>query len=79
LIRNQLQTTIVTTAFFFRAGWTEVNLLDNYYHISDRIDDFWSHSENRKSNTWTDHLDINAVMLACSLIAKEENHLQLSK
>ncbi len=57
----------------------EVELLSNYYNLSDQIDNFWCQPNNRDGNTWTDHLDINAVMLASSLIAKEENHLQLSK
>jgi hypothetical protein len=32
------------------------------------IESFWLESENQKSSTWTEHLDINAVMLATSLM-----------
>ena len=31
------------------------------------IDDFWSEPAHRLSASWTDHADINAVMLATSL------------
>ena len=48
----------------------EIDALDRYMHLVDAIEDFWSQQENRQGPTWTDHLDINAVMLAASLAEK---------
>jgi hypothetical protein len=32
------------------------------------IEEFWLDTDNRQSASWTDHLDINTVMLASSLM-----------
>ncbi len=37
--------------------------------LADRIDSFWSAAENQRSPSWIDHENINAVMLATSLLA----------
>ena len=38
-----------------------------YAGLSGTIEKFWLGSQNRKAQTWTEHLDINSVMLATSL------------
>jgi len=35
------------------------------------IEEFWSAADNQKAGTWLDHLDINTVMLATSLLPDE--------
>ncbi len=45
-----------------------LNKLAAYQNLGDRIEDFWLTEENRRSATWTSHLDINMVMLATSLV-----------
>jgi len=42
------------------------NLL-HYTPMAESIETFWLDSENRESGTWTEHQDINMVMLATSL------------
>ena len=44
-----------------------LDALEAYLPLCEYIENFWLESENQKSSTWTDHLDINAVMLATSL------------
>jgi len=41
--------------------------LETYVPLCDYIEAFWMDTENRKSPTWLEHLDINSVMLATSL------------
>jgi hypothetical protein len=41
--------------------------LMRYVPLIDRIEGFWLEPTNRSSRTWTEHEDINAVMLATSL------------
>ncbi len=41
--------------------------LKMYLSLCDIIENFWLNPENQKSNTWSEHLDINSVMLATSL------------
>jgi len=38
-----------------------------YVPLVDAIEDFWLEPRNRESETWKEHEDINAVMLATSL------------
>ncbi len=40
--------------------------------LADEIEAFWTDPTHRTAETWTDHEDINAVMLAASLAATEE-------
>ncbi len=42
--------------------------LVQYLPISEVIEDFWLNPENQKSSTWSEHMDINCVMLATSLL-----------
>ena len=44
--------------------------LENFIPLANEIERFWIHPINRKSVTWIDHLDINAVILASSLTAR---------
>lgn len=43
-----------------------------YELLANEIEDFWLDPENQKSVTWREHLDINSVSLAASLIACRE-------
>ena len=43
--------------------------IPQYIPLADTIERFWTQSDNQRSPTWEDHLDINAVMLAASLTA----------
>lgn len=47
---------------------TVCTYLDRYSHLRDEIEMFWCRPEHRASRTWTDHQDINDVMLATSLV-----------
>jgi hypothetical protein len=42
-----------------------------YKSVGETIDQFWMNNKNRKHNSWTDHQDINMVMLATSLAPDE--------
>lgn len=56
---------------FFQSVYVLERLLNKlviYQNLGDRIEDFWLTEENRRSATWTSHLDINMVMLATSLV-----------
>lgn len=44
-----------------------VSRLLRFQFSAEQIQSFWTVSTNRQSRTWTDHLDINTVMLATSL------------
>lgn len=46
-------------------------VLQSYFYLASDIEEFWLDSRHRQSATWKDHLDINAVSLAASLIASE--------
>ena len=41
--------------------------LDDYAPLRDEIESFWLDPEHRRANSWTEHRDINEVMLATSL------------
>jgi hypothetical protein len=49
---------------------SQLEELASYLPLCGYIEDFWLESENRKSATWIEHLDINSVMLATSLDAE---------
>jgi hypothetical protein len=38
---------------------------------------FWCDPANQAIASWTDHPDINAVMLAASLVPEEQNHVPI--
>lgn len=42
--------------------------LASYVEIGDRITRFWSQPGNRTNDTWHEHEDIDAVMLATALL-----------
>jgi hypothetical protein len=44
-----------------------IQRLQQYQSLADEISTFWSNAANRSNVTWTDHGDINIVMLATSL------------
>jgi len=44
-----------------------LDALEAYLPLCEYIENFWLEGENQKSSTWTEHLDINAVMLGTSL------------
>ncbi len=46
-------------------SWIET--LTRYTPLIGAIEDFWLEPTNREANSWTEHLDINMVMLATSL------------
>ncbi len=49
----------------------QVEYLLRYKSTGEKTDQFWINDENRKQNSWTDHQDINMVMLATSLAPDE--------
>jgi hypothetical protein len=48
--------------------------MEPFFPVAEEIETFWSQSNHQKVHTWTEHLDINAVGLASSLIARQYPH-----
>lgn len=46
----------------------QIDMLQNYVPLAEDIEKFWLDSGNRESESWQDHLEINTVMLATSLL-----------
>ena len=46
----------------------QLTALEQHTHLVDTINSFWSVPSNQASQTWKEHLDINMVMLATSLM-----------
>jgi hypothetical protein len=46
---------------------SRVEVITRYVPLSGIIEHFWMESENRKSHTWNNHIEINMVMFATSL------------
>jgi hypothetical protein len=46
--------------------------LEKYRPLGVEIEKFWQQETNQEASTWREHLDINEVSLACSLIAHED-------
>lgn len=46
--------------------------VDEYLPLADEIESFWREPANQRAESWTGHLDINAVTLAASLIATDQ-------
>ncbi|MFP4441914.1 MAG: hypothetical protein ACLFST_02250 [Spirochaetia bacterium] len=42
--------------------------IEKYSYISDKIEEFWLNKEHRNTRLWSEHEDINSVMLASSLV-----------
>jgi hypothetical protein len=49
----------------------EIDDLNKYLPLSGAIEDFWRKPSSQQANTWREHLDINAVTLATSLLPDE--------
>ena len=47
---------------------SQLELFESYQSLQKYIETFWLEEENQKSSTWIEHLDINSVMLATSLM-----------
>ena len=47
--------------------YSQIEALMRYTPLAETIEAFWLDPSNRKTNTWTEHRDINMVMLATSL------------
>ena len=45
-----------------------IEALLDYVPLALSLENFWLDNKNRKSSTWTDHREINMVMLATSLL-----------
>jgi hypothetical protein len=45
----------------------QLKALMQYMHLCDEIEAFWRDPENQQATTWTEHQDINEVMLSTSL------------
>jgi hypothetical protein len=56
-------------------AFSQMNRFQRYTALSETIERFWLDSRNRKTQSWTEHLDINSVMLATSLAP--EGYLKL--
>jgi DUF2075 family protein len=54
---------------FFDTSFSED--LKEFFDLAPEIEDFWLMREHQKATTWQEHLDINAVSLAASVIASE--------
>lgn len=46
----------------------DIDQILEYYHLVNVIHEFWGKESNRSQRTWKDHLDINMVMYATSLL-----------
>lgn len=49
----------------------DIDGLAKYVPLGELIEKFWSQRRHQRANTWRDHRDINAVMLATSLLPDE--------
>jgi hypothetical protein len=56
-------------------AYSQMDRFQRYTPLSETIEKFWLDSQNRKTQSWTEHLDINSVMLATSLAP--EGYLKL--
>ena len=52
----------------FKEALGKMQVFEEYYGWCDIIEGFWLAPENQQVRTWTDHRDINQVMLAASLL-----------
>ena len=46
----------------------QIKALAPYVALGPEIESFWRHPEHREARTWSEHRDINEVMLATSLV-----------
>jgi hypothetical protein len=47
--------------------YSQIRHLGRFAHLRETIEKLWLDPQNRKAKTWTEHQDINNVMLATSL------------
>jgi hypothetical protein len=47
--------------------YSQIKYLGRFARLGEAIEKFWLDPQNRMAKTWTEHLDINSVMLATSL------------
>ncbi len=52
-----------------KAPHLQLDQLKKHFWLAETIEDFWLQPENQQVGSWKEHLDINTVTLACSLIA----------
>src|SRR5690606_1007533 len=52
----------------------DLHEVQGFLPLAEEIEGFWRNKQNQKSPTWVDHLDINEVSLASSLLAKSHPH-----
>ncbi len=50
-------------------GTSSAEMLKKYIPLASNIEDYWLNNSHREAATWKDHLDINSVSLASSLVA----------
>lgn len=55
---------------FINPGF-DLRPIEEFLDLAGEIEDFWLRTDNQESPTWLDHLDINSITLAASLLAKE--------
>ena len=55
----------------YKSFKVNVSKLEKYLPLVNEIEGFWMQEENRQQKSWTSHKDINAVTLACSLLARD--------
>jgi hypothetical protein len=46
----------------------QIKALAPYVALGPEIESFWRHPQHREARTWSEHRDINEVMLATSLV-----------
>jgi hypothetical protein len=49
----------------------EIDALHKYLPLASTIENFWQEPQNQRAGTWLEHIDINSVMLATSLVPQE--------
>ncbi len=55
-----------------KAAGLEFGALDPYLPLATDIEDFWRSPQGQDAASWKEHLDINAVTLAASLVASRQ-------
>ncbi len=55
--------------------YSHIRGIMDYFHLAERINTFWLKRDNRESGSWTEHREIDMVMLATSL--SPEGYLSL--
>ncbi len=53
----------------------DIRPLENFSMLAEDLENFWLLPRHRKAQTWENHIDINAVSLASSLLAHDHPHI----